>query len=258
MLVYGWKGDYLAYMFSKFILFGGLVASLGLGGFNVNETQEANHQFILENHKSVAYFDDDYEIILSAYELNNYVFTNLSTYLNSLTSVNFQDLYVSYGGEDWAYDDFTRSESLTFVYNDVNFVRLDLEAVSELYSHFLLTNDTFENLVDFEYDLSFNFIELSSPTDIYNAFKQAIELDIEANTQGNMPTASDIFAQITAGVTGFVGSLGQAFTSVVALFWDSTNSAPTFIGLLMLLAIGAGLIYLAIRFVMGLVRRLRG
>ena len=52
------------------------------------------------------------------------------------------------------------------------------------------------------------------------------------NNQINMPSATDLFGYITQGVTGFISSLGQAFTSVVALFWDSTASAPTFIGLL--------------------------
>lgn len=74
-----------------------------------------------------------------------------------------------------------------------------------------------------------------------------------------MPSATEIFQQITAGVTGFVGSLGQAFTSVVALFWTTgENAGPTFLGLLMLLGIGAGLIYLAFRVIRSLIYRVRG
>lgn len=74
-----------------------------------------------------------------------------------------------------------------------------------------------------------------------------------------MPSVSDLFGYITQGVTSFVQSLGQAFTSVTALFWTTgENAGPTFVGMLMLVSIGAGLIYLAFNLIRGLVRRLRG
>lgn len=75
-----------------------------------------------------------------------------------------------------------------------------------------------------------------------------------------MPSATDLFAQITAGVTGFISSLGQAFESVVELFWVTSgdSTGPTFLGMLILLGIGAGLIYLAFRIIRGTIARLRG
>lgn len=74
-----------------------------------------------------------------------------------------------------------------------------------------------------------------------------------------MPSATQLFEQITQGITGFIGSLGQAFNSVVSLFWTTgENAGPTFLGMLILLGIGAGLIYLAFRIIRGTIQRLRG
>lgn len=74
-----------------------------------------------------------------------------------------------------------------------------------------------------------------------------------------MPSISDIFAEVTSAITAFIGSLGQAMTSVTSLFWDATaNSGAgefTFLGVLILIGVGAGLVYLAYRVIKGLLHR---
>lgn len=71
-----------------------------------------------------------------------------------------------------------------------------------------------------------------------------------------MPTISDIFSQVTSAISAFIGSLGQAFQSVTALFWTSgDNAGPTFLGVLILIGVGAGLVYMAYRVIKGLLHR---
>lgn len=72
-----------------------------------------------------------------------------------------------------------------------------------------------------------------------------------------MPSISELFAQITQAITAFVGSLGQAFTSVTALFWTTgENAGPTFLGLLVLIGVGVGILYGAYRIIKGLMHRI--
>lgn len=74
-----------------------------------------------------------------------------------------------------------------------------------------------------------------------------------------MPSISEIFAEITSAITSFVGSLGQAMQSVTALFYTpGTGSDPgqfTFLGVLILIGVGAGLVYLCYRVIKGLLHR---
>lgn len=71
-----------------------------------------------------------------------------------------------------------------------------------------------------------------------------------------MPSISELFAQVTSAVTGFIGSLGQAFTSVTSLFWTTgENAGPTFLGVLILIGVGVGLVYGAYRIIKGLMHR---
>lgn len=71
-----------------------------------------------------------------------------------------------------------------------------------------------------------------------------------------MPSISDIFSYVTQAITSFVGSLGQAFTSVTALFWNTgENAGPTFLGVLILIGVGVGVVYGAYRIIKGLMHR---
>lgn len=72
-----------------------------------------------------------------------------------------------------------------------------------------------------------------------------------------MPNISDLFAQVTSAITAFVSSLGQAFTAVTQLFWTTgENAGPTFLGLLVLIGVGVGLVYGAYRIIKGLMHRI--
>lgn len=72
-----------------------------------------------------------------------------------------------------------------------------------------------------------------------------------------MPSIQDIFSQVTSAITAFIGSLGQAFTSVTSLFWTTgENAGPTFLGVLVLIGVGVGLVYGAYRIIKGLMHRI--
>lgn len=64
-----------------------------------------------------------------------------------------------------------------------------------------------------------------------------------------------IFETVTAAITGFAGALSSAFTSVIAIVWD--GSALTTFGILLLIAFGVGIVYFAMRYIVGLLS-LRG
>lgn len=68
---------------------------------------------------------------------------------------------------------------------------------------------------------------------------------------------SAIFGGITSAVTAFVGTLNSGIGSIVALFYDSTNSQLTILGTLTVIVVGVALVYWLFRLIMGMAR-LRG
>lgn len=69
---------------------------------------------------------------------------------------------------------------------------------------------------------------------------------------------ASIFEQITAAVNAFVSALAQAFTGIPTMFYtEGTGGAITwtFLGTLVLIGAGVGLVYLAYRVIKGLLHR---
>lgn len=68
---------------------------------------------------------------------------------------------------------------------------------------------------------------------------------------------SAIFETITAAINGFAGSLTQAVTSVGALFYTpgegSAAGSMTFLGTLVLIGVGVGVVYWVFRLIRGLI-----
>lgn len=62
---------------------------------------------------------------------------------------------------------------------------------------------------------------------------------------------NQIFVVITDVVTQFALALATAFQSVLAIVWD--GSALTSFGILLLIAFGVGLVYMAMRYVFSLI-----
>lgn len=65
---------------------------------------------------------------------------------------------------------------------------------------------------------------------------------------------AQIFQEIAAAITAMLSALTSAITGVTSLFYDSTNGM-TFLGVLLLIAVGVGIVYWAFNLIKGLVRR---
>ena len=63
-----------------------------------------------------------------------------------------------------------------------------------------------------------------------------------------------IFQVIADAVTSFANALSSAVTSITSLFYNQT-SGMTFLGVLLLIGAGVGLIYFVVRWISSLVRR---
>lgn len=66
---------------------------------------------------------------------------------------------------------------------------------------------------------------------------------------------SSIFSTIGEAITAFIGNLTSAITSISALFYNSEAGTMTFLGTLLLIAAGIGLVYWAFRLIKGLIKR---
>ena len=64
----------------------------------------------------------------------------------------------------------------------------------------------------------------------------------------------NIFGVIGQVITQFANVLSSSVTSITSIFFDS-NNAPTLVGSLLLIAIGAGLCFWAFRLIKGLTKR---
>lgn len=65
---------------------------------------------------------------------------------------------------------------------------------------------------------------------------------------------ADILSNIGTAITAVTGWLVSTLTSVSSMFYDSTNGF-TFVGVLLLVGFGLGLVWTLIKFVKALVRR---
>lgn len=62
-----------------------------------------------------------------------------------------------------------------------------------------------------------------------------------------------IFESVGQALTAFTTQLGNAITSVSAMFYDSTDGL-TFLGVLLTIAMGVGLVYWAFKLIKGLIK----
>lgn len=63
---------------------------------------------------------------------------------------------------------------------------------------------------------------------------------------------SDIVNVITEWVNAFVTLIIDVFTSLGPIFYDPVAGEVTLVGILALMSVGVGLIYLGLRFILGL------
>lgn len=69
-----------------------------------------------------------------------------------------------------------------------------------------------------------------------------------------MAIVTEIFEVIGSVVTQFANTLGSAITSITSMFYNA-ETGMTFLGVLLLIAAGVGLVYWGFRLIRGLIKR---
>lgn len=70
-----------------------------------------------------------------------------------------------------------------------------------------------------------------------------------------MSIISDIFSAVGQAITGFSTALASSVTSVTSMFYTTgENGGLTFLGVLLCVAMGVGLVYWAFRVIRSLIR----
>lgn len=62
---------------------------------------------------------------------------------------------------------------------------------------------------------------------------------------------TEIIGVITAWINGFWTFISASINEAIQLFWNSTDSALTPVGILALFGVGVGVVYLGLNFVRG-------
>ena len=68
-----------------------------------------------------------------------------------------------------------------------------------------------------------------------------------------MEVISAIFTSVGHAITSFSGALASGLTSITSMFYDSTNGL-TFLGVLLTIAMGVGIVYWGFRLVKSLIK----
>lgn len=208
--------------------------------------------------ESVSYpiYDDEYsQIILSFYQVNNYSWSNLNSIIDDALDIETDISYLEYNDLQFVYDSL-ESSYISWSNQGDNI-------------YFVFDVDTFNSSEGFELEKNYVFIYIYSGyglttfndrlvikvANYYSDVKQAIQLDIQANSP--LSATSDIFTAISDTITNFVIALNSGITAVVGLFWNSTSSALTPLGVLTTIVVGVALAYFVFRLIIGLIR-LRG
>jgi len=68
---------------------------------------------------------------------------------------------------------------------------------------------------------------------------------------------NDIFGAVGDAITAFSTCLASSISSVTSMFYDASGTTPqlTVLGTLLLIAVGAGLVFWAFRLIKGLIKR---
>lgn len=231
-------------MLNSIILLGGLVSVFGLGAINPIQEKQDNQQIRLENHKSVQYDDEEYQIILSAdevtYSFNNFHDFIVNTLTNGVLTFNYKG--VDFGGGN-RYQTMNKSEgvyassSLSYqgnfaypaiLFNTSNYDTSIYEFTSNNTNQFTYNAFSAENGVLLDDVLIIGLV--SNGIGFYDDLKQAIELDIQANLPNNdySPILGDIVSLLTGGIVGLSSGLGAGVSALVGDIFINNGSLSVF------------------------------
>lgn len=67
-----------------------------------------------------------------------------------------------------------------------------------------------------------------------------------------------IMDTLTSIVQSFGGVLAKVFTSITSIFYDTTENQLTFLGIILLIGVGASLVYWGFKLIQGLLSKVGG
>ena len=238
------------------IVMTGLMGVFSLGVLQIKENkhevyaEQEKVEFHQDNRKFVSYDDEQEAITLNDNEINNYIWHNFYNFYNSLESKNYISIYFDSG--TYAYDgdgegtfDFTLNDNVIYFITNIN-----------TFNNFIGPSHDFVN-----YQFSFNgdlvddtlTLIVEDGDDTYLNLKQAIELDIQANSQSDLQ-GENIVEAITDGL-GLIPDLANEFLKgFSALFWDSTNSKLTTFSTFALVFLGIAITMAVIKLCLNILR----
>ena len=188
--------------------------------------------------KAVSYNDNEYSIVFSDNEINDYTFENTFNYIldcqdNSLITnandiyftIHYRDHLASENDIEYIIDDIN-SEDQYFVYQNgyieyAEYVILDSTINYKL--RFIDSSDnaiTWNNIVDYieheEGEQSYPSLSINTKQSLYTGLKNAIDLDIQANS--NDTSLLDILNEFVGLLVGGIVELGQGLsTGIVSM-----------------------------------------
>ena len=69
-----------------------------------------------------------------------------------------------------------------------------------------------------------------------------------------MEVITAIFNSVGTAITSFSGSLSSAVTSITAMFWNAEGGTLTFLGVLLTIAMGVGVVYWGFKLIKSLIK----
>lgn len=222
----------------KKILNIGAVAFVGL--FGVGLSLVANgvqlKSFEKQYHQVRA---DDGSYSLSAYELNNYTFTNFSSYASANATYMEEDIgfNISFKGMTTEYPSNintsfmewnvgTHGEYTISFYHTAD----DMDSSLSIYKFYLNVGAT-----SFDSDLTIVITGASST--FINGVYSALDSDILANSSANNQSwLQEIVSLLTGGIVGIAGGVGTGVSTLVGDIFISNGALSTFGGVLVVFA----------------------
>lgn len=202
----------------------------------------SNDSPYLNAKKYASYDDNAYTITLSADELNNYTWDNFTTYVNSLSygtnlgTINY-DTYTNKSLSCWSSTTYKKlsgtlyeqSGSSTTSYKVCFSAESNSNAYyAKWYYEVSASSNTYSEL---EHDLT-----IVCTSTRYDAIKQAIELDIQANSEPDYSQfATDAIDLLVGSIGGIATGIGTGLSSLISYLAISGTSMSPFMAVIFVL-----------------------
>ena len=182
--------------------------------------------------KAYSYDDENYQITLTAYELNNYTFTNLQTYINTFSSdiIIGSCSYTTYSNINLKVQYITSSSPY--------YCRLKLEFSNPFpMGYFNNLNSGLFLLDNYGNSPFSDSLILTINSSYYDDFKSAIELDIQVNASNdytNDTFLQDIISLLVGGISATATGIGTGLNTLVSDIAIQNGAMSSFVSIVLI------------------------